>query len=95
MARTVRIKPRLTVNADEAAVKSAVDGEGVLRVLSYKIESEVRDGRLVVLLPDDEPPPMPVHLVVPEGRLAIAKVRAFMDFAAARLKVEFARMGLA
>jgi DNA-binding transcriptional LysR family regulator len=95
MARTVRIKPRLTVNADEAAVKSAVDGEGVLRVLSYKIDSEVRDGRLVVLLPDDEPPPMPVHLVVPEGRLAIAKVRAFMDFAAARLKVEFARMGLA
>ncbi len=49
----------------------------------------------MVVLPDDEPPPMPVHLVVPEGRLAIAKVRAFMDFAAARLKVEFARMGLA
>jgi DNA-binding transcriptional LysR family regulator len=95
MARTVRIKPRLTVNADEAAVKSAVDGDGVLRVLSYKIDTEVRAGRLVVLLPHDEPPPMPVHLVVPEGRLAIAKVRTFMDFAAARLKVEFARMGLA
>jgi hypothetical protein len=27
--------------------------------------------------------------------LAIAKVRAFMDFTAARLKVGFARMGLA
>jgi hypothetical protein len=37
---------------------------------------------------------MPVHLVVPERRLAIAKVRAYVDFAAARLKVGFARMGL-
>jgi DNA-binding transcriptional LysR family regulator len=33
-----------------------------------------------------EPPPIPVHLVYPEGRKAAAKVRAFVDYAAARLR---------
>ena len=91
--RSVRVKPRLTVNAVEAAVNAAIDGEGVVRVLSYQVEREVRDGRLTVLLRDDEPPPLPVHLVVPEGRLTIGKVRAFVDFAVPGLKAEFARMG--
>lgn len=88
-ARNVRVKPRLTFNAVEPAVKAAVDGEGVARVLSYQIEPEIREGQLVVLLADDEPPPLPVHLLVPDGRLAIAKVRAFADFIVPRLKAEF------
>jgi DNA-binding transcriptional LysR family regulator len=33
-----------------------------------------------------EPPPVPVHLVYPEGRKAAAKVRAFVDFAVQRLR---------
>jgi DNA-binding transcriptional LysR family regulator len=90
--RTARVTPRLVVNAVEAAVNAAVDGEGIARVLSYQIDREVQDGRLVVLLPGNEPPPVPVHLIVPEGRLALAKVRAFVDFTAARLKSELARM---
>jgi DNA-binding transcriptional LysR family regulator len=84
--RHVRVTPRLTVNAIDSAVRSAADGRGVVRVLSYQIEQEVRDGRLVTLLEDDEPEPLPVHLVMPDGRLGIAKVRAFVDFAAPRLK---------
>jgi DNA-binding transcriptional LysR family regulator len=92
IARTVRVKPRLMVNADEAAVNAAVDGEGIVRIMSYKIDREVRDGRLVVLLPEAEPARLPVHLVVPESLLAIAKVRAFVDFAAPRLRSEFVAM---
>ena len=93
IARTVRVKPRLTVNAIEPAVDAAIDGEGIVRVLSYQIEREIRDGRLVIVLRKDEPPPLPVHLVVPEGRLAFAKVRAFVDHSVARLKTELAGMG--
>ena len=92
IARTVRVRPRLMVNADEAAVDAAVAGEGVVRIMSYKIDREVREGRLVVLLPADEFPRLPVHLVIPEGRLAIAKVRAFVDFTRPQLKSEFASM---
>ena len=91
VARTVRVKPRLMVNADEAAVSAAIDGEGIVRIFSYKIQKEVADGSLVVLLPDDEPPPVPVHLVTSSDRLALAKVRAFMDFAAARLRADIER----
>lgn len=92
MPRTVRVRPRLMVNADEPAVHAAVDGEGIVRLLAYKVDRELREGLLVVLLPDDEPPPVPVHLVIPEGRLSIAKVRAFVDFAAARLRPQLGRM---
>ena len=86
IARTVRVKPRLMVNTDEAAVSAAVDGEGIVRIFSYKIQREVAGGSLVVLLPADEPPPVPVHLVTVPDRLSLAKVRAFIDFAAARLR---------
>ncbi|HLZ65930.1 MAG TPA: LysR family transcriptional regulator [Aliidongia sp.] len=92
LARPVRVRPRLTVNTIEAAVGSAIDGHGITRVYSYQVEQEVRDGRLVLLLEDCEPPKLPVHLIVPEGRLAIAKVRAFVDFATPRLRAEFARI---
>jgi hypothetical protein len=34
----------------------------------------------------------PVHLITPEGRLAVPKVRAFVDFATPRLKAAFARL---
>ena len=32
------------------------------------------------------------EIVTPEGRLAVPKVRAFVDFAVPRLKAEFARL---
>lgn len=44
-------------------------------------------GRLVLLLRDFEPPPQPVDLVHLGGGLMPLKVRAFLDFAAPRLKV--------
>ena len=92
IARTVRVKPRLMVNADEPAMNAAVAGEGIVRILSYKVDREIRDGSLVALLVGDEPPPVPVNLVIPEGRLSLTKVRAFVDFAAERLRREFAGM---
>jgi hypothetical protein len=36
--------------------------------------------------------PLPVHIVTPEGRLSVPKVRAFVDFAVARLRAQFARL---
>ncbi len=87
--RQVKIAARLAVNTIEAALGSALDGRGVARVLSYQVAGDLRAGRLVRLLPGCEPPPLPVHLVAPEGRLSVAKVRAFADFALPRLKDRF------
>ena len=61
---------------------------GIARVLSYQVGAELRDGRLVRVLAGFEPPPIPIHVVHPEGRLAAARVRAFVDFLVERLRAE-------
>lgn len=90
--RTVHFTPRLTVNTMRAAVASAVAGRGLVRVYSYHVARQVRDGLLKVVLADAEYPALPVHLVSPPNRVAVPKVRAFVDFAAPRLRAEFARL---
>ena len=90
--RHITIAPRLAVNTVEAAIDSAIAGHGVTTAFSYQVAAPVRDGRLRILLADAEPTPRPVHLITPEGRLSVPKVRAFVDFAAPRLKAEFARV---
>jgi DNA-binding transcriptional LysR family regulator len=77
---------RLVVNANDVKVAAAVAGQGLARALAYQVSDEVQDGRLRVVLQDHEGPPVPVHLVYPAGRAAAAKVRAFVQFAAERLR---------
>jgi DNA-binding transcriptional LysR family regulator len=83
----VPIRSRLVVNSAEAAVDAAVAALGVTRVLSYQAASAVRTGSLALVLQDFEPAPWPVSLVyASSGRLLPLKLRAFLDFAAPRLK---------
>jgi DNA-binding transcriptional LysR family regulator len=81
-AIVVRPAPRLTVNEAEAAVAAALAGRGIVNALSYQVAEAVADGRLVRLLRDYEPPPLPVSLVFPSARLLPPRVRAFLDHAA-------------
>lgn len=92
VTQEVRISPRLIVNTVEAAVGSAIQGHGITRAFSYQVAEEVRDGRLAVVLPAIPSPALPVHLVTPERRLSVPKVRTFVDFAVPRLKAEFSRL---
>lgn len=87
--RVVQFTPRLIVNSIEGAVSSAVEGHGVTRVFSYHIARHVREGSLRILLPEYEHAPLPVHLLTPQGRLAVPKVRSFVDFALPRLRALF------
>ena len=79
---------RLVVNSNDVAIAAAIAGQGVTRVLSYQIASELHAGRLQVVLADFEPPAIPVSVVYAEGRRAAAKVRAFVDFAVERLRAD-------
>jgi DNA-binding transcriptional LysR family regulator len=89
--RTIHFTPRLVINSVRGAVASAVDGRGVTRLFSYHVAEAVRDSALEIVLAGDEHPPLPVQLIAPHGRLAVPKVRAFMDFAVPRLRRHFAR----
>jgi len=89
IARTVQFTPRFVVNSIRAAVESAVQGRGVVRMFSYHLTDAVADGTLKIILVDDEHAPLPAHLVSPHGRLSVPKVRAFVDFALPRLREAF------
>ena len=93
--RTVQFTPCFVVNSVHAAVASAVEGRGVTRLFSYQVAEHVRDGRLQILLKSDEHAPFPAHIVTPQGRLSVPKVRAFVDFAVPRLRAQFARLAAA
>lgn len=82
----VPIRTRLVVSTAEAAVEAAAAGLGITRILSYQAAPALEAGRLQRILVPFEPPPVPVSLVHPEGRLLPAKVRAFRDFAVPRLR---------
>jgi DNA-binding transcriptional LysR family regulator len=83
---TVRIKPRLTVTSNDAAIEAVLGGMGITRWLSYQIESHLASNRLKMLLTDYEPPRLPIHVIHREGRYASAKVRTFVDLMVAKLR---------
>jgi DNA-binding transcriptional LysR family regulator len=90
--RTVHFTPRYLVNSVRAAAASAAEGMGVTRLYSYHVAEYVRDGRLRVVLSQAEPPALPVHILTPQGRAAVPKVRTFIDFAVPRLRSELGRI---
>lgn len=85
---TLRPPARLVVNTADVAIAAAVAGHGLARVLSYQIADELRSGALKIVLAEFELPPLPIHLVHAAGRRASARLRAFVDFAAERLRAD-------
>lgn len=82
----VPVHSRLVVNTADAAIEAAIDGAGITRALSYQIAAARARRALDVVLDAFEPAPSPVSLIYAErGRLPL-KLRAFIDFAAARLR---------
>jgi len=83
---TVRVKPRLTVTSNDAAIEAILNGMGISRLLSYQTASYIGSGQLQAILTEFEPPPLPIHVIHREGRYASAKVRTFVDLIVARLR---------
>jgi DNA-binding transcriptional LysR family regulator len=82
----VAVRSRMTVSTADAAIVASALGLGLTRVLSYQVADALRDGRLVRVLADSEPPVVRVSLIYPgQGRLPM-KTRAFIDFAAGRIR---------
>ena len=87
---TTRVRPRLSVTSNDAAVHAALLGFGVTRLLSYQVAAHLAAGRLQRVLAGFEPPPLPIHVLHLEGRQASAKVRGFVDLLVDRLRAETA-----
>jgi DNA-binding transcriptional LysR family regulator len=85
-AVSLPIRPRFAVNTAEAAIEAALASAGITRVLSYQAHAAVGAGALRLILRPFETEPLPVHLLYSGQSLVPLKLRAFLDFAAPRLK---------
>jgi len=80
------IKPRLSVSTAEAAIDATIAGAGITQVLSYQIAHAEATGLMQTVLAAFECPPIPVSLVYGAQRRLPLKLRAFLDFAAPKLR---------
>jgi len=87
-AREIAIRPRFAGNTADAVIAAACSGVGIGRLLSYQAAEAIAAGRLVPLLGGHTPGLIPVHLVHTGPALLPLKLRAFLDFAAPRLRAE-------
>lgn len=90
----VPIRSRLAVSTAEAAIDAAVAGVGLTRVLSYQMANAMRAGGLKIVLDAFESAPLPISLVHPGQGILPLKLRAFLDFAAPRLRARLVELGV-
>ncbi len=78
-SRSIRVRPRLSVNNAAAAISAAVRGCGIVQVRSYQVGDHVEAGRLIRLLPQFEAPAIPAHIIFPGDRAKSRAVRTLID----------------
>lgn len=84
--RSVRVKPRLSINNAAAVIDACVRGHGIIRARSYQVADAVAAGSLIRLLREWEEPPVSAHLLFPADRAAKGTVRALIDHLVPRLR---------
>lgn len=74
-----RLKARLVVTCNAAAIAAARAGLGIARQLSYQVAEDIAKGNLQVVLSDYEESPWPIHVLHRESKYGSTKVRTFID----------------
>ncbi|MCC8937515.1 LysR family transcriptional regulator [Bradyrhizobium sp. Arg68] len=87
----VPVNTRLVVGSSEAAYAAARAGLGITIAFAYQITAVPEEGVLTTVLDEFQPPAVPVNLVYVADRFLPIKTRAFLDFAAPRLKRVFSQ----
>src|SRR3954469_8988352 len=78
--RAVRVNGNLHSNNGDLLAEAAARGAGIVFEPAFIVGPDVRAGRLVPLLQDFEPAPVPIYAVYPSRKHLSAKVRLFVDF---------------
>ncbi len=77
----VEVRPRVSTDDAEAALRLAIEGAGIIRLSEVIVGSPLRDGQLVALLTDSHHvEPFPLSMVYPAGRQRLPRVAVFIDF---------------
>ena len=86
---SVPVHSRLIVTTAEAAIDAAIAGIGIARIISYQV-ADIPVNMLTTLLKEYESTPVSVNLIHLGERTLPQKLRAFLDFAAPRLRARLA-----
>jgi len=80
----VRIAGTVHSNSGDLHAALAAEGAGVAFEPGFMVESDIRAGRLVALLPEYRGSPSPIYAVYPTRKHLTAKVRLFVEYLAER-----------
>jgi DNA-binding transcriptional LysR family regulator len=78
--QAVRVSGNLHSNNGDLLAEVAARGAGIVFEPAFIVGPEVRAGRLVPLLQEFEPAPVPIYAVYPSRKHLSAKVRLFVEF---------------
>lgn len=84
----VRVRPRLRTDNGEMLLAAAIAGLGVCLLPSFIAAPAIESGALEVIMRDFPLEEGGLHVVMPPGRATTARVRALVDFLAARFGPE-------
>jgi DNA-binding transcriptional LysR family regulator len=77
----VEVRPRVSTDDAEAALRLAIEGAGVIRLSDVIVGGPLRQGELVALLTDiHHVEPFPLAAIYPSGRHRLPRVAVFLDF---------------
>jgi DNA-binding transcriptional LysR family regulator len=84
--RVVRVAGSLQTNSSEVIRAAVLAGMGIAFAPTWLFETELASGEVQQILPDWEAAAIPIHLVSPRERGQSAKVRAFAEHVAKRMR---------
>jgi len=82
----VSVSGHFSANNGEALCRAAVDGLGIVMMPSFLTGEDLRQGRLMQVLPDYDVPVSDVYAVYLPNRYLLPKIRAFIDFFVERFR---------
>jgi DNA-binding transcriptional LysR family regulator len=84
--RNLRPQVVLATNQLDAALQATLEGLGCSIFFSYQVAALLKQGALKSALERFAPPPVPVHVISPTGRMAANRVRAMKAWLVPLLK---------
>jgi len=84
----LKLDGRFAVNDSEAYLEAGLAGLGVIEMTTFMAGAPLSEGRLVRILPDWHPDPVPIHVMYPPSRRLSAKVKVFVAWVASLIDRE-------
>jgi DNA-binding transcriptional LysR family regulator len=78
---TVAVSGPMLINSSAGLHQAARTGMGIVLLPDALVDQDLKDGKLVAVMPDYLPPNRPMSLMYAQDRYRLPKLRSFVDFA--------------